>query len=60
MAAMTERGVNSFKHFMAYKGAIMVDDEILLKASPVVGISARFLWSTPRTATRCSFSSSSC
>lgn len=25
-----EHGVNSFKHFMAYKGAIMVDDEILL------------------------------
>jgi dihydropyrimidinase len=32
MAAMTERGVNSFKHFMAYKGAIMVDDEILFKS----------------------------
>jgi dihydropyrimidinase len=25
-----ERGVNSFKHFMAYKGAIMVSDEQLL------------------------------
>ncbi|HTW68642.1 MAG TPA: dihydropyrimidinase [Acetobacteraceae bacterium] len=25
-----EHGVNSFKHFMAYKGAIMVDDEVLL------------------------------
>jgi len=25
-----EHGVNSFKHFMAYKGAIMVDDGILL------------------------------
>ncbi len=24
-----EEGVNSFKHFMAYKGAIMADDEIL-------------------------------
>jgi dihydropyrimidinase len=32
MAAMTERGVNSFKHFMAYKGAIMVDDEVLFKS----------------------------
>ena len=25
-----EHGVNSFKHFMAYKGAIMVDDGVLL------------------------------
>ena len=32
MAAITERGVNSFKHFMAYKGAIMVDDEILFQS----------------------------
>ena len=27
-----ERGVNSFKHFMAYKGAIMLDDEMLLNS----------------------------
>jgi dihydropyrimidinase len=27
-----EHGVNSFKHFMAYKNAIMADDEILLKS----------------------------
>lgn len=27
-----EHGVNSFKHFMAYKGAIMVDDDILLRS----------------------------
>ncbi|MBJ88308.1 MAG: dihydropyrimidinase [Woeseia sp.] len=27
-----ERGVNSFKHFMAYKGAIMADDEILVNS----------------------------
>ena len=26
---VNEHGVNSFKHFMAYKGAIMADDEIL-------------------------------
>ena len=25
-----EHGVNSFKHFMAYKGALMVDDDVLL------------------------------
>jgi dihydropyrimidinase len=27
-----EHGVNSFKHFMAYKGAIMVDDEVMLQS----------------------------
>ncbi|MCW3476068.1 dihydropyrimidinase [Limobrevibacterium gyesilva] len=31
MATLTrEHGVNSFKHFMAYKGALMVDDGVLL------------------------------
>ena len=29
---VTERGVNSFKHFMAYKGAIMADDEVLVNS----------------------------
>lgn len=28
-----DHGVNSFKHFMAYKNAIMADDETLVKAS---------------------------
>lgn len=28
----TEHGVNSFKHFMAYKGAIMCDDEVLVNS----------------------------
>lgn len=28
----TEHGVNSFKHFMAYKGAIMAGDEILVNS----------------------------
>jgi dihydropyrimidinase len=32
MAACVDRGVNSFKHFMAYKGALMVDDETLFKS----------------------------
>ncbi len=27
-----EEGINSFKHFMAYKGAIMADDEILVNS----------------------------
>ena len=29
---VSEHGVNSFKHFMAYKGAIMADDEILVNS----------------------------
>ncbi len=29
-ALAREHGVNSFKHFMAYKGALMVDDAVLL------------------------------
>jgi dihydropyrimidinase len=28
----TEHGVNSFKHFMAYKNAIMADDEVLVNS----------------------------
>ena len=28
----TEYGVNSFKHFMAYKNAIMCDDETLINS----------------------------
>jgi dihydropyrimidinase len=28
----TQCGVNSFKHFMAYKGAIMADDEVLVNS----------------------------
>ena len=27
---VNEYGINTFKHFMAYKGALMVDDEVLL------------------------------
>jgi dihydropyrimidinase len=29
---VNEYGVNSFKHFMAYKGAIMADDEVLVNS----------------------------
>ncbi|MEK0084088.1 dihydropyrimidinase [Benzoatithermus flavus] len=32
MAECLDRGVNSFKHFMAYKGALMVDDEIMFQS----------------------------
>ena len=27
MAEVTDRGINTFKHFMAYKGSLMVDDD---------------------------------
>ena len=30
MAAIVKKGINSFKFFMAYKGALMVGDELLL------------------------------
>ena len=30
MHRIAKEGVNTFKHFMAYKGAIMVDDEVML------------------------------
>ena len=30
MAAIVEKGINSFKFFMAYKGALMVGDDLLL------------------------------
>ena len=32
MGQITKRGVNTFKHFMAYKGALMVDDNALLQS----------------------------
>ena len=32
MGEIVKRGVNTFKHFMAYKGAIMVEDDTLLKS----------------------------
>ncbi len=31
-ALVQDHGVNSFKHFMAYKNAIMADDEVLVKS----------------------------
>ncbi len=31
-ALVNDHGINSFKHFMAYKGAIMADDEILVNS----------------------------
>ena len=49
---VTTHGVNTFKHFMAYKGALMVDDDDpvpFLQALRRAGRHRR--WSMPRTAT---------
>ena len=48
-----EHGVNSFKHFMAYKGAIMADDEVMVNCFPRAGSSAPSAPSMPRTASWC-------
>jgi len=38
MGEIAERhGVNSFKHFMAYKGALMVDDDVLFRSFKRIG-----------------------
>jgi dihydropyrimidinase len=29
MPKVVERGITSFKHFMAYKGALLVNDDVL-------------------------------
>ncbi|NOX69720.1 MAG: dihydropyrimidinase [Gammaproteobacteria bacterium] len=34
---VSKHGINSFKHFMAYKGAIMADDEILVNSFSKAG-----------------------
>ncbi len=39
-----ERGVTSFKAFMAYKGAIMIDDEALIRFGRQVTESGGLLW----------------
>ena len=48
-----EHGVNSFKHFMAYKNAIMCDDETLVNSFAGATNSARFPRCTPRTVSWC-------
>lgn len=37
MAAVVDRGISSFKHFMAYKGALMVNDDELFSSFRRVG-----------------------
>ena len=37
MAAVVDRGITSFKHFMAYKGALMVNDDELFSSFRRVG-----------------------
>ncbi len=43
-------GITSFKHFMAYKGALMVNDDELFNSFRGWGMSAALPWSMPRTA----------
>ena len=46
----TEHGVNSFKHFMAYKNAIMCDDETLVNSFTTAATLARSAHCTQRMA----------
>ena len=36
MPKVVEKGINTFKHFMAYKGALMVDDDEMYASFNVV------------------------
>ena len=47
-------GINTFKHFMAYKGALMVNDDELYNSFSAALSSAPCRWFTPRTAMSCS------
>ena len=47
-------GINTFKHFMAYKGALMVNDDELYNSFSRCASSAPCRWSMPRTAMSCS------
>ena len=51
MEEVVEKGINTFKHFMAYKGALMVDDDEMYRPSSAAANLAQCRWSTPRTAT---------
>ena len=48
---LVEAGVPSFKLFMAYKGALMVDDATLLRVLKKAREAQALTWRTPRTAT---------
>ena len=41
LATLPEQGVTSYKLFMAYKGALMVDDETLFRTMEVAAETAR-------------------
>ena len=51
MDAVVKRGVNTFKHFMAYKGALMVEDDEMFASFRRCAELGRCRSSTPRTAT---------
>ena len=58
LARLPEQGVTSYKLFMAYKGALMVDDETLFRTMEVAAETAPSSWCTRRTATPSTCSSS--
>jgi dihydropyrimidinase len=51
MPKVIERGINTFKHFMAYKGALMVTTTRCSPRSSAARPLARCRWSMPRMAT---------
>ena len=53
LAKLPDEGITSYRLFMAYKGAVMVDDETLFRAMETAAEERRDgSWCTPRTATR--------
>jgi len=51
MEKVVARGVNTFKHFMAYKGALMVNDDEMFASFQRCAALGALPWSMPRTAT---------
>ena len=49
-SVIKDRGINTFKHFLAYKGALMVNDDELYASFNRLSELAASRWSTPRTA----------
>ncbi len=51
MDEVVKRGINTFKHFMAYKGALMVNDDEMFASFQRCAALGAYRWSTPRTGT---------
>ena len=57
LAKLPDEGVTSYKLFMAYKGAVMVDDDTLFRTMLNAADTGALSWCTRRTATRSTSSS---